>query len=128
MKADLSGKTAFVTGAAGGIGRAIAKRLADCGAAIVVADIDGDGAERVAAELPRAIAVEMDIRDEAAVERGVGADGRAFGRLDILVTMPASTPSRTGSTSTASRPTSGGGSSASISTGFTSSARRRRSR
>jgi len=85
MKADLSGKTALVTGAAGGIGRAIARLLADNGAAIVVADIDGAGARMAAAELPRAIAVEMDIRDEAAIGRGVAAGVDAFGAIEILV-------------------------------------------
>ena len=56
MKADLSGKTALVTGAAGGIGRAISRLLADNGAAIVVADIDG-AVRAKAPQLPRAIAV-----------------------------------------------------------------------
>ena len=85
MKADLSGKTALVTGAAGGIGRAISRLLADNGAAIVVADIDGAGALEAAADLPRAIAVEMDIRDEGAIDRGVAACIDAFGAIDILV-------------------------------------------
>jgi NAD(P)-dependent dehydrogenase (short-subunit alcohol dehydrogenase family) len=85
MKADLTGKTALVTGAAGGIGRAISTLLAANGAAIVVADIDGPGAEAAAAALPRAVAVEMDIRDEAAIERGVAAGIDAFGGIDILV-------------------------------------------
>jgi NAD(P)-dependent dehydrogenase (short-subunit alcohol dehydrogenase family) len=85
MKADLSGKTALVTGAAGGIGRAISKLLADNGAAIVVADIDGAGAHDAADELPRAIAVEMDIRDECAIDRGVAVGVEAFGAIDILV-------------------------------------------
>ena len=85
MKADLSGKTALVTGAAGGIGRAISKLLADNGAAIVVADVDGAGAHDAAARLPRAIAVEMDIRDEATIDRGVAAGVDAFGAIDILV-------------------------------------------
>ena len=85
MKADLSGKVAFITGAANGIGRAIAELLARNGAAIVVADVDGDRAGTVAARLPRAIAAEMDIRDEAAIRSGVDAAVNAFGRIDILV-------------------------------------------
>lgn len=85
MKSDLSGKTALVTGAAGGIGRAISRLLADNGAAIVVADIDGAGARTAAAELPRAVAVAMDIRDESAADRGVAAGIEAFGAIDILV-------------------------------------------
>ncbi|MBA3519681.1 MAG: SDR family oxidoreductase [Rhizobiales bacterium] len=85
MQADLSEQVAFVTGAAGGIGRATAQRLAANGAAIVVADIDGPGAAATAAELPRAIAVEMDVRDAGAVERAVNATIEHFGRLDILI-------------------------------------------
>ena len=85
MKADLSGKTALVTGAAGGIGRAIVRLLSDNGAAIVVADIDGEGARSVAGQLPRAIAATMDIRDADDIERGIAAGLAAFGGLHILV-------------------------------------------
>src|SRR5438046_1993940 len=70
MKADLSGKVALVTGAAGGIGYAIARLFATNGAAVVIADIDGDHIYTAADTLPRTIAVEMDIRDEAAIARG----------------------------------------------------------
>ena len=85
MRADLSGKTALVTGAAGGIGQAISKLLAANGASIIVADIDGAGARAAAAGLPRAVAVEMDIRDADAIAAGVDAGVRAFGRIDVLV-------------------------------------------
>jgi NAD(P)-dependent dehydrogenase (short-subunit alcohol dehydrogenase family) len=85
VRADLSGKVALITGAANGIGRAIAELLARNGAAIVVADIDRDGARTVAIGLPQAISAEMDIRDEAAIRSGVEAAMNAFGRIDILV-------------------------------------------
>jgi NAD(P)-dependent dehydrogenase (short-subunit alcohol dehydrogenase family) len=85
MRADLSGRVAFVTGAAGGIGRAIVARLAENGAAIAVADVDAEGARRVAASLPKAIACTVDIRDEAAIDRAVADTIDAFGRLDVLV-------------------------------------------
>ena len=85
METDLTGRVALVTGAAGGIGRATVARLAACCAAIVVADIDADGAGEVAATLPRALAATVDIRDEAAVEQTVAATLETFGRLDILV-------------------------------------------
>jgi 3-oxoacyl-[acyl-carrier protein] reductase/2-deoxy-D-gluconate 3-dehydrogenase len=85
MQCDLSGRVAFVTGAAGGIGRAIVDRLAANGASIVVADVNAEGAEAVAASLPRAIAAVVDIRDETAIDRAVEQTIQEFGRLDILV-------------------------------------------
>ena len=85
MDVDLKGRVAFVTGGAGAIGKATVRRLADSGAAVVVADINSDGARTVAAELPQAIGVAVDIRDEAAVTAAVQETLKAFGRLDILV-------------------------------------------
>ncbi len=85
MECDLSGKVAFVTGGANGIGRAIARRLSDNGAALVIADIDVANANAAAAELPLAVAYQVDIRDAAAIDRAVQATEDRFGRLDILV-------------------------------------------
>jgi NAD(P)-dependent dehydrogenase (short-subunit alcohol dehydrogenase family) len=85
MECDLAGRVAFVTGAAGAIGRAIVARLAANGASVVVADINADGARAVAASLPRAIACTVDIRDEAAIDEAVGVTIDTFGRLDILI-------------------------------------------
>jgi NAD(P)-dependent dehydrogenase (short-subunit alcohol dehydrogenase family) len=85
MKADLSGKVALVTGAAGGIGYAIARLFAANGAAVVIADIDGERAAAAADALPRTISVEMDIRDQAMIARGLEQTLAAFGRVDILV-------------------------------------------
>ncbi|MER9678579.1 SDR family oxidoreductase [Mesorhizobium sp. M0184] len=85
MRCDLRGKTALVTGAAGAIGSAIAKRLSDNDAAIVVADIDMEGAERVAATLSSAMACAVDIRDPASVDDAIAATMARYGRLDILV-------------------------------------------
>ena len=82
----LADRTAVVTGAGSGIGRAIALRLAEEGAFVACADVDRKAAEATAAMLPRAgMAVVMDVTDEAAVAQAIGAVVGARGRLDILV-------------------------------------------
>jgi NAD(P)-dependent dehydrogenase (short-subunit alcohol dehydrogenase family) len=83
MRADLSGKVAFITGAASGIGKAIAEIFAVNGAAIVVADVNEAGAKAVAGQLPRAIAAGLDIRNETQIGRGLDAALSAYGRIDI---------------------------------------------
>lgn len=85
LKTRLQGKVAIVTGAAGGIGSATARLLAKEGASVVLADQDGAGAERVAAEIGKvACAVALDVTDEAAVARMVETALARFGRLDVL--------------------------------------------
>ncbi|CAM8672563.1 SDR family oxidoreductase [Sphingobium sp.] len=88
----LDGKVAIVTGAGGrgnNIGRAYATGLAAAGAAVVVADINGEGATLVADEIVaaggKAIAVQVDITDIPAVDAMVAAAQAAFGGVDILV-------------------------------------------
>lgn len=82
-------QTAVVTGAASGIGRAIALGLAAEGASTVVADIEGGRSESVVGEIElaggRGLAYEVDVSDSAAVDRMVDAAFERFGRLDILV-------------------------------------------
>lgn len=89
MDLGLKGRTAIVTGGAQGIGRAICERFAAEGAAVVVADIDGDGAERTAADLrdrgASAIAATCDVVDGAAVAALADRTLAAFGAIDILV-------------------------------------------
>lgn len=77
----LDGRKALVTGGASGIGEATCRVLSAAGAAVLVADIDGERAQRLAAELPQACALYLDITDEAAVRRAF--DG--IPALDILV-------------------------------------------
>jgi len=86
---DLSGKHTVVTGAANGIGRALAQRFHQAGARVVVADIDRDGADRVAAELNEilpdsALAVAGDIGTEQGNIDLVRAAEDAFGTVDLF--------------------------------------------
>jgi 3-oxoacyl-[acyl-carrier protein] reductase len=87
---DLTGQTAIVTGAATGIGEAIARRLARAGAFTVVADIDQGGAEQTSREIAsaedgRAAALAVDITDPESVRRAVDAVLGRTGRIDVLV-------------------------------------------
>jgi len=79
-----AGKVAIVTGAASGIGAQTARRLAEAGAHVVVADRNEAGAKEVAAEFGGA-AIALDVTDAAAVERAVADIERRFGRLDLAV-------------------------------------------
>jgi meso-butanediol dehydrogenase/(S,S)-butanediol dehydrogenase/diacetyl reductase len=81
--AALDGRTVLITGAARGIGAACARRLASEGARLVLADVDGDGAARLAAELGQ-IAVTADVGSAEDIERMVGEPYRRWGRLDVL--------------------------------------------
>jgi rhamnulose-1-phosphate aldolase len=81
-------KVAFVTGAASGIGKAIAQRLAQDGALVVVADLDESRAQEVAAEIGSpdfALGVGMDVRNEQAVKDALNRAVLAFGGVDIVV-------------------------------------------
>jgi NAD(P)-dependent dehydrogenase (short-subunit alcohol dehydrogenase family) len=82
---DLAGRRALVTGGGSGIGAAIVRRLDKAGSQIVVADIDKIRAEALAASLTAGTAVAMDVRDRAAVERGVQEAIAALGGIDLLV-------------------------------------------
>ena len=85
----LNGKVAVVTGAASGIGRQIALTLAQAGAAVAIADLQEDAAQRVVAEIEavggKALAVAMDVTDEQAVDSGIDRVVPTLGSVDILV-------------------------------------------
>ncbi len=84
----LDGKVAIVTGAAGGIGLAIAKRYVEAGGRVAIADIKMSQAAEAARQLggpDKVIAIEMDVTSEEAVNNGVAKTVSAFGTVDILV-------------------------------------------
>jgi NAD(P)-dependent dehydrogenase (short-subunit alcohol dehydrogenase family) len=85
---NLDGKVALITGAASGIGHAIAKRYLEADGRVVIADLNADGAKAAAKELAReksAIGVGMDVSKEDEVNAGVEQTIKTFGRVDILV-------------------------------------------
>jgi NAD(P)-dependent dehydrogenase (short-subunit alcohol dehydrogenase family) len=94
----LAGRTALVTGAAGGIGKAIARRLASEGAQVLMTDIDGERLARSVADLVGdghdVAAVAADLGDPAARDDLVPEVLRRWGRIDILVNNAAANGSR----------------------------------
>ena len=85
---DLQGRKAIVTGAARGIGRAIAERLLQSGASVAIWDMDEAEAKKTAAALGKhgeTLALQVDVTDEASVKTATEATRGRFGRIDILV-------------------------------------------
>lgn len=95
---DLSGKVAVITGSSRGIGRAVAERLAEHGAHVVISSRKAGPCEEVAAEINakygerRAIAVPANIASKEDLQRLVDQTVAAWGRIDILVCNAASNP------------------------------------
>jgi NAD(P)-dependent dehydrogenase (short-subunit alcohol dehydrogenase family) len=84
MTGTLDNRVAIVTGAAGGIGAASARRLAANGATVILADIDSTGAEAAAADIESAVAHVVDLTDEVSVKALADFVIDRFGRIDIL--------------------------------------------
>jgi len=86
---NLQDKVAVVTGAASGIGKAIAKLYFDNGARIVIADVNLDAAQATAREFDpsgeRTMAVAMDVTSESEVDQGIASVAARFGGVDVLV-------------------------------------------
>ena len=86
---DLSGKGAIVTGGAMGIGKAIALRLAEAGASVMIADVGLEAASQTVKDIlargGKAQAVKTDVGSSADARKMTEETVRAFGRLDILV-------------------------------------------
>ena len=95
-KFDLSGRAAIVTGGAGLLGKEFSRTLAEAGASVVVADIDGDSAEAVADALREsgldAISFSLDVTRADSSRSMVAETLKRFGRLDILVNSAALDP------------------------------------
>jgi NAD(P)-dependent dehydrogenase (short-subunit alcohol dehydrogenase family) len=95
---DMSGKVAVITGSTRGIGRAIAERMAEHGAKVVISSRKQDVCDQVAREINdrygkgRAVAIPANISSKENLQQLVDESNRAFGRIDVLVCNAASNP------------------------------------
>jgi NAD(P)-dependent dehydrogenase (short-subunit alcohol dehydrogenase family) len=88
-KRDFKGKVVFVTGAAGGMGRALSRRFGRAGARLVLTDMDGAAVQILAAELAaegvETLGLRLDVSDEAACKEAMDMAVNHFGALDVLI-------------------------------------------
>ncbi|MHB1316109.1 MAG: SDR family NAD(P)-dependent oxidoreductase [Christensenellales bacterium] len=82
---SLSGKTALITGGAGALGSAIAKKLSSLGCQIAIADINGERVEKVASGLKNAISIPFDATSVPDCQKTVQEVLSAYGRIDYLI-------------------------------------------
>lgn len=88
----MDGRVAIVTGAAQGIGRAVAQKLADEGATLVLADLNEEGVVRAASELTNATGVRADVGNQDDVQRLVDGTLEQHGKVDALANVAAIIP------------------------------------
>jgi NAD(P)-dependent dehydrogenase (short-subunit alcohol dehydrogenase family) len=96
MAGRLEGKVCVITGAGGGMGADAATRFAEEGASVVVGDVDGDAAARVAGGVD-GLAVQVDVADEASVRAMYAAAAERFGGVDVLYNNAGISPASDGS-------------------------------
>jgi NAD(P)-dependent dehydrogenase (short-subunit alcohol dehydrogenase family) len=96
MSGRLEGKVCVITGAGGGMGADAATRFAEEGASVVVADVDGDSAARVADGVD-GLAVQVDVADEASVRALYATAAERFGGIDVLYNNAGISPADDGS-------------------------------
>lgn len=89
-------KVAVVTGAAQGIGQALAVRLSALGHQVVMLDVNADRLARTAQELRGSLALQCDVADQSSVEAAVEQVDRTYGRIDILINNAGISPSHQG--------------------------------
>lgn len=90
MLGNVKGKVSIVTGAASGLGRGMAEKLAEYGSHVVIADLNLATAQATADEIKAkynidTLAVEMDVTNEAQVNAGIEAVDAKFGKIDVLI-------------------------------------------
>jgi NAD(P)-dependent dehydrogenase (short-subunit alcohol dehydrogenase family) len=85
LERELARRVVLVTGAANGIGRAIALRLAEAGAHVVVTDINAEGACAVAKEIGNAYSCQLDVTSERSVDDAFANASLAFGGVDVVI-------------------------------------------
>ena len=93
----LDGKVVVITGAGGGMGREAALLFSDEGARVCMADVDGDAAEKAAAEARDAFAVQVDVSDSDSVRRMYEATAERYGGIDVLYNNAGISPADDGS-------------------------------
>jgi short-subunit dehydrogenase len=82
---DIAGKVVLITGASGGIGLSTARLFAQKGAKVALAARSTEKLQKIVAELPDAIAIPTDMRDENAIEHMVEQTRQHYGRIDVLI-------------------------------------------